>query len=136
MYTAHSKPGSENRDKTKERGFSFIETLVSITILLIVVSGILSMTTISIQTNFTQINHTKAVKLAEEAVERKMREDFDTLTGEVSDFETIANFPSYSRTVIVTTIDGDNKQISVNVTWRVRNRSGLAPITLSVRRTR
>lgn len=136
MYTAHSKPGSEYGDKKKEKGFSFVETLVSITILLIVVSGVLSMTTISMQTNFTQINHTKAVKLAEEAVERKMREDFDTLAGEVSDFDSIPDFSSYSRTITVTTIDGDNKQISVNVTWRVRNRSGIAPITLSVRRTR
>ncbi len=136
MYTAHSKPGSENGDKKKEKGFSFVETLVSITILLIVVSGVLSMTTISMQTNFTQINHTKAVKLAEEAVERKMSDDFDTLAGEVSDFDSIPNFPSYSRTITVTTIDGDNKQISVNVTWRVRSRSGVAPITLSVRRTR
>lgn len=136
MNTEHSKSRPETGNKRREKGFTFVETIVSVTILLIVVAGVLSMTTISIQTNFTQINHTKAVKLAEEAVERKMREDFDSLTGEISDFDEIANFPTYSRTITVNTIDADNKQITANVTWFVRNRSGLPPITLSVRRTR
>ena len=134
MNTDHSDLNKKRGGK--ERGFTFVETLVSITILLFVVAGVLSMTTISIQTNFTQINHTKAVKLAEEAVERKMREDFDSLAGETADFDEIANFPTYSRDIIITTIDADNKDITVNVTWRVRERSGVAPITLSVRRTR
>lgn len=136
MNMHHSKIKIKIRDKKRNKGFTFVETLVSVTILLIVVSGVLSMTTVSIQTNFTQINHTKAVKLAEEAIERKMREDFDSLSGEVSNFDEIPNFPTYSRNVTVTTIDIDNKQITANVTWRVRDRSGVVPITLSVRRTR
>lgn len=120
----------------RQKGFTFIETLVSITILLFVVSGVLTMTTISIKANFNQINHTKAVKLAEEAVERKLREDFDTLAGETSGFGAISGFPTYSRTVTVNNVDVDNKTIIVSVTWKLRFNAGLQPITLTVGRTR
>lgn len=119
-----------------QSGSTFIETLIAMTILMYVISGVLTMTTIQMKTNFNQINHTKAVKLAEEALERKMRENFDTLSDETHDFETIENFSQYSRTISITTIDPDNKEINVNVTWRERDRSGLQPITLSYRRTR
>ncbi len=136
MNIHHSKEKKFYKNNQIERGFSFIETLISVFILLIVVSGILTMTTISIETNFKQINHTKAVKLAEEGIEKKLRENFDSITGEISDFGSIPNFPTYSRTITVNTIDVDNKAIEVSVTWRVRDRSGLKPITLSVRRTR
>jgi len=118
------------------KGSTFIETLIAISILMYVLAGILSMTTIQMKTNFTQINHTRAVKLAEEGLERKMREDFDTLTGESNDFDTISDFPQYSRTIRVTTIDPDNKEITVNVTWKERDRSGIQPISLNYRRTR
>ena len=119
-----------------QSGSTFIETLIAMTILMYVLSGVLTMTTIQMKTNFNQINHTKAVKLAEEALERKMRENFDSLSDETHDFETIENFSQYSRTVSITTIDPDNKEINVSVTWRERDRSGLQPITLSYRRTR
>lgn len=118
------------------KGSTFIETLIAISILMFVLAGILSMMTIQMKTNFTQINHTRAVKLAEEALERKMREDFDTLTGETNTFDTISDFPRYSRTVTVTAIDPDNKDITVNVTWIERDRSGIQPISLNYRRTR
>ena len=123
-------------NRAGRNGSTFIETLIAMTILMFVLSGVLTMTTIQMKTNFNQINHTKSVKLAEEALERKMREDFDTLTDETHSFETIANFSQYSRTISITTIDADNKKISVSVTWRERDRSGLQPITLSFTRTR
>ena len=123
-------------NRAGRNGSTFIETLIAMTILMFVLSGVLTMTTIQMKTNFNQINHTKAVKLAEEALERKMREDFDTLTEETHSFETIANFSQYSRTISITTIDADNKEISVSVTWRERDRSGLQPISLSFIRTR
>lgn len=119
-----------------QNGSTFIETLIAMTILMYVISGVLTMTTIQMKTNFNQINHTKAVKLAEEALERKMRENFDSLSDETHDFETIANFSQYSRTIRVTTIDPDNKEINVSVTWRERDRSKLQPIMLRYRRTR
>lgn len=136
MNIHHSDRAKGKTQSLNEGGFTFIETLVSVTILLFVITGVLTMTTVSIKTNFNQINHTRAVKLAEEAVERKLRENFDTLVGETTNFGNIENFPTYSRTVTVTTIDADNKTISVSVTWRERSRAGLAPITLAVRRTR
>jgi len=119
-----------------QNGSTFIETLIAMTILAYVISGVLTMTTIQMKTNFNQINHTKAVKLAEEALERKMRQNFDALSDETHDFETIADFSQYSRTIRITTIDPDNKEINVSVTWRERDRSGLQPITLKYRRTR
>ena len=119
-----------------EEGSTFIETLIAITILMYVLSGVLTMMTVQMKTNFNQINHTRAVKLAEEALERKMREDFDTLSDETNNFDTISDFPQYSRNVRVTSIDPDNKEITVNVTWRERLRSNIQPISLSLRRTR
>ena len=120
----------------KRDGSTFIETLIAVTILMYVIAGVLSMTTVQLKTNFNQINHTRAVKLAEEGLERKMREDFDTMAGESQDFDTIAEFPQYSRTIRVTTLDPDNKEIVVNVTWQERSRAGIDPIQLRFRRTR
>jgi len=136
MNILHSESTKEYLHVKKTDGFSFIETLISIVILSIVIAGVMSMTILSIRTNFNQINHTKAVKLAEEGVEKKLREEFDTLTGETSAFDSIPGFPTFSREIVVSAIDGDNIQISVEVTWIARARSNLNPITLSVRRTR
>lgn len=120
----------------RKEGSTFVETLIAMTILMYVISGVLTMTTIQMKTNFNQINHTRAVKLAEEALERKMREDFDSLADEAHSFETIADFSQYSRTVSITTIDPDIKEIVVNVTWRERDRADVAPVSLRFRRTR
>ncbi len=129
-------PNINKKILSGKKGSTFLETLIAITILMYVIAGILSMTTVQMKTNFNQINHTRAVKLAEEALERKMREDFDTLTGETNDFDSISEFPQYSRTIRVTTIDADNKDITVNVTWRERARTTTPPISLRFRRTR
>jgi len=124
------------KNKTAERGSTFIESLIAITILMFVLSGVMTMTTIQMKTNFTQINHTKAVKLVEEALERKMRENFDSMTSEAHTFNKIADFPQYSRTVNVTTVDPDNKDIEVIVTWQERDRAKIPPISMRFRRTR
>jgi type II secretory pathway pseudopilin PulG len=136
MNIHHSESMTTNSKPAKEKGFTFIETLVSVTILLFAIAGVMTMTTISIKTNFNQINNTKAVKLAEEAIERKLREDFDTLSGETFSQGELENFPTFTRTVTINTIDLDNKTITAYVTWKARESSGSPPITLTVMRTR
>jgi len=136
MNIQHSESVAVNSKLVKEKGFTFIETLVSVTILLFAIAGVMTMTTISIKTNFNQINKTKAVKLAEEAIERKLREDFDTLSGETSTEGELENFPTFTRSVTINTIDLDNKTITAYVTWTARENSGGPPITLTVMRTR
>lgn len=136
MNILHFRSKKQYQNIKDTDGFSFIETLLSVVILAITIAGVLSMTSVSIHTNFNQINHTKAVKLAEEGVERKLREDFDTLAGESSPMDSLSGFPTFSREITVDTIDNDNKLITVSVTWRARSRSNIDPITLSVRRTR
>jgi Tfp pilus assembly protein PilV len=138
----------DKREKqtTKERvqGFTLVETLVAVTLLAFVVIGVTTMTTMHIKSNFYTQHHTKAVQLAESAIETLMRTNFNQLTPGTTteDYGQISMYPNYKRTVTVTYIDADNVQLTAAVNWSSResgaSRAGLElpPITLSVRRTR
>ena len=118
-------------------GFSFIEVLVAAAILALLIVGVLTMTTAHIKTNSFAIHHTKAVQLAEEAVERLLRVDFTDLTGfstTVENFGQIENYPDYSRTISVIVIDAENCRISASVQWRSQGINS-RPIRLSIIRT-
>lgn len=121
------------KNSDKQKGFTFIETIVSLTILAFIFLGVLTMTAVQIQTNsFTQ-HHTKAVQLAEEAIERNLRMKFSNLTSGTTT-ETFKN-PNFTRTLTLTKIDDDNFEIKASVRWIS---SGIVskPIVLSIIRTR
>jgi hypothetical protein len=77
-----------------------------------------------------------AIQLAEEALEKKFREAFDTLTSESpEDYGTIKNFETFKRTVTVNSVDADNYTITVTVRWMKGGKES-PPIQFSLLRTR
>ena len=126
--------------KSKQGGFSFIEVLISITILAFVIVGVLTMTTVHIKTNNFALHHTKAVQLAEEGIERLMRIDFDTARTYIGNpiveaYDTIPKYAEYTRTITVSNIDNDNVTITTQVRWKTQGLNS-NPVTMQVLRTR
>ncbi len=124
-----------------KKGFTFIETLVSVTILSFIVIGVLTMTSVHIKMNSFALHHTKAVQLAEEGVEMLLRLDPSVLPGyydpgQTEDFGTIVKYPDYSRTITVKIDPGDmnNYRITCSVIWRSQ-RLNSKPLVLSMLRT-
>jgi Tfp pilus assembly protein PilV len=139
------KPKKENQPIEKwVQGFTLVETLVAITLLAFVIIGVVTMTTMHIKSNFYTQHHTRALQLAESALETLMRTDFNQLIpgDTIEDYGAISMYPNYKRTVTVIFLDMDNAQLTAAVNWSSREsgaaRAGLElpPITLSVRRTR
>lgn len=121
----------------KQDGFSFIEVLVATAILAFLVVGVLTMTTTHIKINSFAIHHTKAVQLAEEAVERLLRMDFTAVQtfGTVTEaYGSIESYLDFSRIISATMIDADNYRIMATVRWRSQGVNS-SPITLSIIRT-
>lgn len=122
-----------------KKGFTFVETLVSVTILSFVIIGVLTMTTVHIKMNSFALHHTKAVQLAEEGVEILLRLDSSLLPGyytpgQTEGFGTITKYPDFSRTITVSQIDMDNYTITSSVIWRSQKINS-KPLILSIRRT-
>lgn len=120
---------------TNNNGFTFIEVLVSVSIMAFIVIGVMSMTSVHIQTNAVALYKTKATQLAEESIERFLRVDFTTLAAGIvkENLGTIDNFSYFARRETISFIDVDNYRMTVRVTWRdfVNN-----PTVLSIVRTR
>ena len=138
----------KNQTKQEEvMGFTLVETLVATTLLAFVVIGVVTMTTMHIKSNFYNQHHTKALQLAESAIEALMRTDFNQLIPGTTteNYGDIPMYPDYRRTITIAQEpvgDPDNVRITVDVNWSSRetgaSRAGLTlpPITLSVLRTR
>ena len=129
------------KNSSNQKGFTFIEALVSLGVLTLVFAGVLTMTITNIQSNSFARNHTRAVQLAEEGVERYLSIDFDALLliisgGSSPVIET--NMPKnlgFTRTTTLTSIDTDNVSITSSVRWR-RVGTYSKPINISIIRTR
>jgi len=121
----------------KQEGFSFVEVLVATAILAFLVVGVLTMTTTHIKINSFAIHHTRAVQLAEDAVERLRRLDFTTVQtfGNITEaYGSIENYPDFTRTISASMIDADNYRITATVRWRSQGVDSI-PITFSIIRT-
>lgn len=119
------------------KGFTFVEVLVAAAILIFLVVGVMTMTTSHIKINSFALHHTKAVQLAEEAVERLFRMDSAALQSYGTTTEatgTMANYPEFNRTISATMIDMNTYRITATVRWRSQGADSI-PVRLSVIRT-
>lgn len=123
---------------SEQKGFSFIEVLTSITVLAFVIVGVLMMTSMHIKINSFSQHHTKAIELAEDALEFLNRVDYNTqlgtYNGVIDDFGTIPNYGEFHRALEVNW-NTDISTIRVTVRWRSLARNS-APVVLTVLRTR
>lgn len=120
------------------RGFTFVEVLVSITILAFVIVGVLMMSSMQIKTNSFSQHHSKAIELAEDGLEMLNRVDYNTLlapfNGTIEEYGTIPNFLEFRRTYEVNW-NTDLSTIRVTVQWRSLARNS-APVVLTMLRVR
>lgn len=126
----------QNNFKNKQSGFSLIEVLVALIVFTFLVVGVLSMTTVQINSNSYLQHHSKALQLAENGVELLNRVDYNTqLPTYINKVETaIPNFMGYQREYSVQW-DTDISTLSVRVFWQKSGRNS-NPIVLNSIRTR
>jgi len=126
----------QNNFKNKQSGFSLIEVLVALIVFTFLVVGVLSMTTVQINSNSYLQHHSKALQLAENGIELLNRVDYNTqLPTYINKVDTaIPNFMGYQREYSVQW-DTDISTLSVRVFWQKSGRNS-NPIVLNSIRTR
>jgi prepilin-type N-terminal cleavage/methylation domain-containing protein len=119
-----------------DRGFSLIEVLVSVALLSFLAVGVLTMTTMNINSNSFAQHHSKAVQLAESGLEEMRRVDYTTQLGScdgvVNNYGSIPNYPDFRRTFNVT-YGADISTLRVTVTWRVMGTDSVPLVMTTLR---
>jgi type IV pilus assembly protein PilV len=103
----------------KNRGFTLIEVLVAICILIIGMLGVLSALVMTMEQNLDNLSMDEAVRIAEETMNGLRNSSFATLTNGNS--AVTRNFRNFSRTFnvvwTVTNLSAYSRTIEVVVSW-------------------
>jgi type IV pilus assembly protein PilV len=109
-----------------KKGFSLVEILISLVLLLIVFLALTQTAMVSIDSNMTNILRDEAVSIAEMSMNEARNIPFDNLVDSNDtvnrNFRNIANF-QYNVSRIITPLGSNNKQIDITVTWDWKNRT-------------
>jgi len=121
-----------------KRGFSQVELMISLVLLLLVFLALAQTALVSIDSNMTNILRDEAVSVAEMKMNEARSTGFDTLLAGITtetvnrDFRSITNF-QYTATRTVTDRNL-NKQIDITVTWNWKGNPYTHSITTIVRK--
>lgn len=142
-------------------GFSLVEVMIALIILLLVFMGLLQSALLGIDSNMRNILRDEAIRIAAERMEEVRSIPFNSVVSDPSpgdnlmlpacanppvgdggpyeveiqrDFRNIQNFPFGTR-MTVTNLDADTRQIQITVRWEYRNDCFTHSI-LSLRRRR
>ncbi len=104
-----------------KKGFTLVEMLVAMVVLLLVSLALMQTALIGIDANMVNVLRDEAISIAETEMNDARNISFDSLTGSSSKtvpryFRNISNF-SYSVTRTITDLNTDNKQATITVTW-------------------
>ena len=117
------------RGITDKRGFSQVEIMISLVLLLFVFLALAQTALVSIDSNMTNILRDEAVSIAEISMNGVRTTPFDNLVAGTSilppvsrDFRNIAAF-QYAVTRDVTVLNLNNKQVDIIVTWEWKERT-------------
>jgi type II secretory pathway pseudopilin PulG len=106
--------------KNKASGMTLVEVLVSLVIVFIVFLGLSSSGLVVLDQNIKNELRDEAVSVADRAVQDARRASFDNLAtlpaANVLRQVRNVNRP-FTVTRTVTTLDGDNRQVTINVAW-------------------
>jgi type IV pilus assembly protein PilV len=109
-----------------KKGFSLVEILISLVLLLIVFLALTQTAMVSIDSNMTNILRDEAVSIAEMEMNEARNISFDNLADSNDtvprNFRNIANF-QYNVAMTVNKLNSDNKQVTVVVTWDWKDRT-------------
>jgi Tfp pilus assembly protein PilV len=112
-----------------KKGFSQVEILISLVLLLFVFLALTQTAMVSIDSNMTNILRDEAVSIAEMSMNEARNVPFDDLAAGTSilppvqrNFRNIANF-QYNVSRTVTPLGSSNKQIDITVQWNWKDRT-------------
>lgn len=128
---------------TNNRGFTLIEFLVAIVILMIGLLGMLQGINLAMEKSMENVFRNEALVVADDLMMAKRSKSFSSLSTTIADpaWVTLPTGPRYTRGVfknysvqqIINTITGDyvsgTKEVIVNVSWKYRNRKNVHSIS-------
>ncbi|MHC4434101.1 MAG: prepilin-type N-terminal cleavage/methylation domain-containing protein [Planctomycetota bacterium] len=103
------------------KGFTLVEIMVSLVVLLVVFLGMMQTVLVGIDSNMVNLLRAEAVTIAEQQMNQARDTGFPLLATTPAsivarDFRRIPGF-QYTTTQTVTILDGNNKQVTILVTW-------------------
>jgi len=109
-----------------KRGFSQIEIMISLVLLLLVFLALAQTALVSIDSNMTNILRDEAVSIAEMSMNETRSIPFDNLVASNNTVNrNFRNIPAFQYTVTrtVTDLNLNNKQVDITVTWDWKERT-------------
>ena len=121
----------------KINGFTLIEFLLAIVILMVGMLGMLQSITIAMDKNRDNVFRTEAVMLADErmmAVRALAFASVSTTTNSPPKESVVRSFKNYSVQKIVTPITGKSKEVAITITWHKKKHPLFTHDFISTRR--
>lgn len=109
-------------------GFSLIEVMVSMAIISIVFIALADTSIVSLDYNMNNLVREDAIRIADNVMDTARNTPFANLATTATPLHLFRNIRGkavdYSVTQTITTIDGNNTQVTVAVTWTARKFTG------------
>lgn len=121
-----------------KKGLTLVEVVIALLVLLIVFLALMQTALVSIDANMINVLRDEAVSIAEERMSEARNIPFDSLTAGTTDVsppsKSIRNIPafSYTATRTVSAAGPDAMQVSINVTWEWKEKTGADAYTHSI----
>lgn len=114
-----------------KKGFTFIEVLVALAILMIAMLGILEAMVMAMQQNLETYSRDESVRIAEEAMNQLRNTSFDTLASD--NYNVTRNHKQYTRTFnvvrTITPLSTNSASVQLQVTWTINRKVHTHSIT-------
>jgi len=104
------------------KGFTIVETLVALVIVMVMLLGLVQAALLSIDNNLRNVLNDEAVRIAEQEMSEVRNTTFDNLIVGASNktisvsIRNITNF-SYTVTKTITSLSADSKRVDISVIW-------------------
>jgi len=104
----------------RKEGFTLIETLLAIFVLVVGIVGVVMMISLGLQTGTKAKMKNCASKLAQEKIEEVISESYEQATSSSEDYGEISNFVNYYdiQSSVISDTDLGAKVIKVSVFWK------------------
>ncbi|MDD2539920.1 MAG: prepilin-type N-terminal cleavage/methylation domain-containing protein [Desulfuromonadaceae bacterium] len=118
----------KNRKYLNQRGFTLIEVMVSIIILMVGLLGMFQAVNLALDKNLENQLREKGIAVAEQQLNNLKGRPFSNITGDTSGFVSVASgavFKNISVQRIINdlaTTDSKTKQVSIRVWWNYRGK--------------
>lgn len=111
--------------KSNSKGFTFVEVLVALAILLISMVGILEAMVIAMQQNLENYSRDEAVRIAEQAMNESRNSSFAGLSN--GTYAVSRKYKQFTRTFnvnrTVTNLSPDSRAVELQVSWTIKGKT-------------